>query len=811
MHTDSNTSLRSPSLASAGYSLIQIAISIMIIGIIMTALMTAYAIQQKRDETANAALITQKASNEVRNFRKVTGRYPCPAPLDVTRDDATYGKESDCTDDTSIGEGAFDGGIYVSAGIRGNLIADFGVDTDSDGTNDTFFLDHDGDDSTAPRAITDPANQRLRVRIGMLPFRQMMGMTEDNAYDSHGSRLFYAVTEVLAVKAENDNFGAINIEDPDGNSMVNPPQSAHFIIFSAGENRIGGVNREGEITFPCTGGSEDTNNCNFMNGGETDNRFVVASKNANAGADEYDDNVQYFSPETIDLWRRVEDSPNNITEITGNNIGIGVDNPTAAVEIGDGTASNNSMAKVGTLTGAARDAILDAAKMSENPGAMRASEKVRTEKYCVDGDVKCLDPEAYADGMECPPSKPYATGIGSDKGGSERNIICTDKIYYGCPTGEILVGRLANGSPKCEKPAVGCENDVKTLCNKQVSTGAGVENAIIDLFPPGITGSYTEKYKCVKISATEGEWQLQSKGGQCDCTPGTVKTSKKSLDCTTGYEGTYDTYATTSCPSGNVSYTDDRAERCECVGYEGPVIRKCGGGFTGGGITDTVSYTCVNGVLTSGTVTHTENTCTCDRPATNTKTSSCSGGQTGTITQVGTLNPTTCTYSYGTPTSTCACTKTAYTGGLEACPAGYSGTGRKYEYTVNTSSCTHVKGSKVFDDCTCNTSEEETVDDGTFSCPNPAAEKVKKKRKILRKRTGPGCSMEDVGIADPGECEPKRFAWTAVNNQGRYGPETSRPEGSSCTFGQLGQVKTCHGPRTSSGYPYLDCECQVKD
>jgi prepilin-type N-terminal cleavage/methylation domain-containing protein len=78
-----------------GFTLIEMAIVIMIIGLLVASLMPLYGLYQKQQEISNTEVNVTVAISAIGTFRSLHGRYPCPASLTQDRNDPLYGRE-DC-------------------------------------------------------------------------------------------------------------------------------------------------------------------------------------------------------------------------------------------------------------------------------------------------------------------------------------------------------------------------------------------------------------------------------------------------------------------------------------------------------------------------------------------------------------------------------------------------------------------------------------------------------------------------------------------------------------------------------------------
>ncbi|MEZ5918725.1 MAG: type II secretion system protein [Alphaproteobacteria bacterium] len=354
-----------------GFTLIEMSAVLLILGLLVAAggrLYTQWlefkAVEDTRTDITTANLALQ-------NFLETYGRYPCPAGLTIDRDDPDYGRETDCAD-TSVavgGTGTVDGkadAYYVVASQRAAV---------------TYKSRSTGTDTT----------EVPRIRIGALPFR-MLGLEEEEAYDGWRRRLMYAVTENLGVS---DIFepedGGVTIWNDQNASMTAEPDAAHFIVFSYGENGIGGYNYAGGRVPCAVAGPEETINCNI----DTDAIFKIAAMNTSGGASHNDD-MFVFSQADIPLWQLADGNPEDGVN-KGTKTGVGAvasDNPNEELTV-DGTVrafdDPSTPAEEGNILS---NSLCDHASATTDcfPSSLIAGS---------------LSPPQPQHGMECPPGRVY--------------------------------------------------------------------------------------------------------------------------------------------------------------------------------------------------------------------------------------------------------------------------------------------------------------------------------------------------------------------------------------------------------------------
>ncbi len=299
----------------SGYTLIEGAIVILLVGIFIGTFFAVYTLHIENKKMIQTETSLSQLTAAIGNFRAQYGRYPCPASLTAPINNPQYGREAatGCADEAEVAIGACDMadpavGYCVERSARQ-------IDTDGVGGPDTF----------------------PRVRRGAIPFKNL-NIPEEYTYDGHGNRIVYAVTERLAVTATFQlDHGGIDIVDdatPPG-SVLFAPDVAHFLVLSPGENGAGAYSNSGVQVQPCPNPatSAEGDNCDTQNNRA---RYVLTGLRTTNGNTRYDDRMDYFSQAEFSLWQRTAADRNNIEQRPGGIVGIGAD-PDTGVPVVNGT------------------------------------------------------------------------------------------------------------------------------------------------------------------------------------------------------------------------------------------------------------------------------------------------------------------------------------------------------------------------------------------------------------------------------------------------------------------------------------------
>ncbi len=485
-----------------GYTLIQLAIAIMILGLMIAPATVLYNNYKKTADFENTYKNISASADNLQLRRSTIGAYPCPAPIDAARDEAAYGGAlSDCpgTGNTTIATGTCSNGICVEAGRGGE-----------------------------------------RVLVGAVPFRDLQ-LDEMRSYDAYGSRLVYSVTEA---QIDEDTFdpaaGAIYITGENGETVIEPDGGASFIISSPGRNHVGGFTMDGVLRQSCAGAGRDRANCNpGFEGGtpKAEARYVAAFENSVPGVNFFDDQLSYFTQVETPHWRPTNNNPNDIQDLSPNNVGIGNDNPPSAMTISSGST--------------------DSLRVSD---ALIASEICNTAGECFEPSVFTTDPQIH-----CLPTQ-RMVGI------REGQAVCVEDsvpVPVDCPPGQVLIGLNTSGTPICSAaPPKSCPATTATLCaTNDISAGASSHGTAIT-FNKGDCRS--RKYTC-----NNGNWSLGSATGKCVFVPPVPDTYQTcNIACPKWYSGKYCNNYKTVC-TGNVSTGNTQATDCVCVGGSEPQTATC--------------------------------------------------------------------------------------------------------------------------------------------------------------------------------------------------------------------------------------------
>ena len=409
---------------NTGLSLVELSIVLIVVGVIIAATIPSLRVHYESKKYMQSIENLEMSNNALKRYYALNGRYPCPADPAMQPNDPDYGVER-CRPNP------YDTSPCIGGGVECQFLG--ARDADADGFSD-------------------------RIVIGALPYKTIMEGLAKMPYsakyvvDGYGKLLTYAVTEEMTrgdlyniLNPVSVQLGAIPLRDENDNTLVYPPDSAHYVLVSHGRNMRGAYTPDGQNTGDCdilatsfpyaplppgnnitTGGIPlEKENC------DRDDAIFVKGLYTLVDGDDYFDDLVFFNTQAANgLWREALNSPFGETYLYNTNFG----------NIG-----------VGTTT--------PANKLDVDGGDLRAEVATHAEGGFCDGATSagCMDPEALASyqGMEttdgdaeCPTGK-VAYGIEDNK------LMCKDlfttPLNGTCPTTPVptyAVGiEVKNGVP----------------------------------------------------------------------------------------------------------------------------------------------------------------------------------------------------------------------------------------------------------------------------------------------------------------------------------------------------------------------------
>lgn len=789
-----NENLLSLSIKENGYTLLQMAMALMVIGILFAGFLGIYTQYQTQEKVTKTADRITNAVQSVQKYRNVFGTLPCPAPMNISRgaastvdpEDNEYGYASNYARFLPAGAvplaaGQCAEGICVEQNTRTDL--------------------------TAP-------NNVLRVRVGAIPFRNMQ-LDESDTYDAYGSRLWYAVTEDMCnLTTYNETMGAINIVNDQGETQTTPANSAAFVIISAGVNKIGGYGLDGALQVPC-GGSLDSENCRDVTVvGPTAATYRTQFVQDATLANSFDDIVEFFSSAQTQLWRRTAPGAEDILDLANQSIGIGIGAPAATLDIAQSAVSTLPIPPAPPLPATIDFSIPylgDVATTNETVpnrehGALRVGSgfQLRANAYCNETGTNCFKPEDFGvggTGIAPCSAGTYPTGITSDIPSKEAVFRCAT-ISTNCPVGQVFTGftnNAGNLQPNCIDPTL-------QFCPARTFSICGANDLTLPASAPTTGWSNSTRGDCRTVwhMCTGGQWELAwfSQGPErCNNAPvtRTLQCNAGALPGPTCWAGTY---SLTSLACTGAVTNNTRASDCLCQNCNIDVTPLCPSPQTGNLGTTRSTYVC--------------------NPAPGPNATHDLVSQTQ-------LTP-----------SNCSCGRTPYNQFYD-CQAGYIRNSAappltpnnwpgdvnkgKYQLVNVDSSCNYVSGA-ITDHCTCDTTTRYTAAEpspptckqpktGSRPVPSSGGSSYDWKYSVSEVTIEPtNCQVASTNLLSPAEFEDIQLYWREKPNT-LGSPVPSRPGGTpeigescSCsTYGVGGGDVNCVKPNLGGGFDTFRCRC----
>lgn len=289
--------IRNDARDEAGFSLIELSIVLIIIGLLATPLIQEYGRYINNKHRDDTAISIRTIDAALAAFQEANGRYVCPSDRSIPFGQPGHGFE-DCDkfDDISAGECGGDGGL------PGYCIA-AGVGAPGD------------------------------VYIGGVPYATL-GIPFKETLDGWSNSITYAVTAAMA-RSEPATFdpGVSAVRVRSELQLPTEGDLFHGLLVSAGDNGAGAFNIQGQQN-PCVMAYAESENCN------NDSVFMTSLRTEVQGPNYYDDTIRPRRWDNASIWAYEMGSDSNIYSVNSGNVGIGVPSPTARLDISGNLRTN---------------------------------------------------------------------------------------------------------------------------------------------------------------------------------------------------------------------------------------------------------------------------------------------------------------------------------------------------------------------------------------------------------------------------------------------------------------------------------------
>lgn len=404
--------------SEAGFSLIEVALALVVIGMLVTPWLVYTNAKEKLglfEDTGSRMARSEISINQF--FFSGNGRYPCPASLITDGDDVLHGHSYDTCADLST--------------IRICTNADWRLNEGICKTTDV--------EATA-------------VLIGAIPFATLK-IEEKESLDYWNNKMLYAVTYQKTKAADfNSNQGVIRVwsykDDDNNNATPSIPANVSailsdpvdFIFVSMGENGVGAYTADGVSAGACNNPANITESMNC----DMDEVFFLDEhpKDSKEGSRSYQDNNSYYDDLTRfqvsvpqDIWFQHPSNPDHIMTLSVK-VGVGTDAPVTTLDVAGNIRANGGV-KAKELCGPNHT---DVDEYCVKPQFI-------TEKSICAANFEAGVVQVQENKLDCASGVDDASGNKLGKGTYK-----FDAAYKAtaCPTNTLQRGFYASGEPICE-------------------------------------------------------------------------------------------------------------------------------------------------------------------------------------------------------------------------------------------------------------------------------------------------------------------------------------------------------------------------
>lgn len=312
--------------SSKGFTLIELCIVILIVGILILPLLEYY--NQYREQR-KLEITKENVNLSISAMSSPLGRYPCPTDRALPSTDPNYSTENCVLASIKLCSDSTKSGICK---------VELPVDKDEDRFNDFILIG-----GVPTKGYTSYHPLTLLPTSAPVAISKLVNNT--TIVDGWNNKLTYAVSYTLSNPKRVNSFsdfklGSIAAVDEFERATAGINNDGQFVVLSHGKNGSGAYSKEGTL-IPCPTGTRETENCN------DDEKFMQAIGSYDgAGATQYDDYVKFYTVAAGELWRNIvnagETTP-HIINMNTQNVGVNLTGPpTTKLEVG-GTIKSSTV------------------------------------------------------------------------------------------------------------------------------------------------------------------------------------------------------------------------------------------------------------------------------------------------------------------------------------------------------------------------------------------------------------------------------------------------------------------------------------